>query len=85
MKLLLGTLLIILITIDSEIIIYNNENVGSTSRVYPSVKQGLFAMFSSKCNICCIVNSTNTPFITLDSQRIMISYNINHMFMGEEI
>ena len=47
--------------------------------------QGLFAVLSSKCNICCVPDSTKTPLISLNSQRIMISYNINHIFVDEKM
>ena len=47
--------------------------------------QGRFAALSLKCIICCIPNSTNTPLIPLDSQWKLISYNINHIFVDEEI
>ena len=47
--------------------------------------QGHFAVLSSKCNICCIPNSTSTPFIPLNSQRKMISCNINYIFVDKEI
>ena len=47
--------------------------------------QGRFAALTSKCNICCIQNSTNTPFISVDSQWKMVSYNINHIFVDEEM
>ena len=43
--------------------------------------QGLFAVLSSKCNICCVPDSTKTPFISL----IMISDNINHIFVDEKM
>ena len=47
--------------------------------------QGRFAALSLKSSICCISNSTNIPFISLDSQWNMVSNNINHIFVGEEI
>ena len=49
--------------------------------------RGFLAVLSSKCNnyICCIPNSTNTPFMSLNSHRIMISYNIHHIFVDEKI
>ena len=47
--------------------------------------RGPFTVLPFKCNICCIHNSTNTPFISLNSQIIMISYNINHIFVDEKI
>ena len=47
--------------------------------------QGPFAVLSSKCNISCIPKSKNIPFISLKRQRIMISYNINHIFVDEKI
>ena len=53
--------------------------------VGPLPRLDVFAVFSSKCNICCISNSKSTPFISLNSQRIMISYNINHIFVDEKI
>ena len=47
--------------------------------------QGHFAVLSSKCNICCIPNSTSTTFIPLNSQRKMISCNIKYIFVDKEI
>ena len=47
--------------------------------------QGLFAVLSSICHICCISNSTKIPFISLKRQRIMISYSINHIFVDEKM
>ena len=47
--------------------------------------QAPFAVLSSKCNISCIPNSTKILFISLKRQRIMISYNINHIFVDEKI
>ena len=47
--------------------------------------QGGFAVLSSKCNISCIPNSTNTHFVSLNSQRKMTPYNVNHIFVDEEI
>ena len=47
--------------------------------------QGLFAVLSSKCNICCISNSTKIPFTSLKRQRIMICYRINHIFVDEKL
>ena len=46
--------------------------------------QGPFAVLSSKCNISCIPNSTYIPFISLKRQRVMTSYNINHIFVVEK-
>ena len=47
--------------------------------------QGRFAALSFTSFICCISNSTNTPFISLDSQWKMVSNNINHIIVGEEM
>ena len=47
--------------------------------------QAPFAVLSSKYNISCIPNSTKILFISLKRQRIMISYNINHIFVDEKI
>ena len=47
--------------------------------------RGLFAVLSFKCNICCVTDITNTPFISLNSQRIMVSYDMNHIFVDEKI
>ena len=47
--------------------------------------RGLFVVLSSKNNICCVPDSTNTPFIPLDSQKMKISFNIKHIFVDENI
>ena len=47
--------------------------------------RGLFVVLSSKSNICCVPDSLNTPFISLDSQRMKISNNIKHIFVDEKI
>ena len=47
--------------------------------------QGLFAVLSSICHICCISNSTKIPFISLKRQRIMRPYSINHIFVDEKM
>ena len=47
--------------------------------------RGLFVVLSSKSNICCVPDSTNTPFMSLNSQRMKISYNIKHIFVDEKI
>ena len=47
--------------------------------------QGRFAALSFKSIIFWISNSTNTPFISLDSRWKMVSNNINHIFVGEDI
>ena len=47
--------------------------------------RGLFAVLFSKCNICCVTDSTNTPFISFNSPKIMVSYNINNIFVDEKI
>ena len=47
--------------------------------------QGLFVVLSPKSNICGVPDSINTPFISLNSQRMKISYNIKQIFVDEKI
>ena len=42
-------------------------------------------VLSSKSNICCVPDSTNIPFISLNSKRMKISFNIKHIFVDEKI
>ena len=41
--------------------------------------QGRFAILSSAYDITCVLNYTSMPYIALHSQRIWLSYNINHI------
>ena len=41
-------------------------------------------VLSSISNFCCVPDSTNTPFTSLNSQRMKISYNIKHIFVDEK-
>ena len=47
--------------------------------------QALFTVLSFKRNICCSLNSTDTPFMSLNSQRIKKSHNIKNIFVDEKI
>ena len=44
--------------------------------------QGRFAVLSSKYDIICVLKYTSMPYIPLHSQRIWLSYNINHRHEG---
>ena len=46
--------------------------------------RGLLVVLSAKNNICCVPDSTNTPFVPLNSQRMKISFNIKHIFADEK-
>ena len=44
-----------------------------------------FATLSSKYDIYCVAKCINTHFISLNSQRKNLSYNINHKIIDEDI
>ena len=44
-----------------------------------------FATLSSKYDIYCVAKCINTHFISLNSQRKDLSYNINHIIMADDI
>ena len=44
-----------------------------------------FATLSSKYNIYCVSKCINTYYVSLDSQRKKLSYNINHIVIDEDI
>ena len=47
--------------------------------------QGLFAALSYKYNIYCALKGTDSLYISLNSQRKMLSCNIDHMIRYEEV
>ena len=47
--------------------------------------QGLFAVLSYRYNISCAPKGTNSLYISLNSQRKMLSCNINHIIRYEEV
>ena len=47
--------------------------------------QGLSAVLSYRYNISCAPKGTNSLYISLNSQRKMLSCNINHMIRYEEV
>ena len=44
-----------------------------------------FITLSSEYNIYCAAKCINTSYISLNSQRKTVSYNINHIIMDKDI
>ena len=47
--------------------------------------QGHFATLSSNYNIYCVAKCINIHFISLNTRRKHLSYNINHVILDEDI
>ena len=44
-----------------------------------------FAVLPSRYDMYCSSKCTNMPYISLDSQRKMLSYDINHIIADEKV